>query len=176
MIALRARVLAFAAVAAAACHGGPPAASPAASSGPTCAQVADSVMASMPQGAGELAVKLHQVIVQRCDQDKWTESARSCVVGAKTHQDAAACESQLTDDQKQALDRDGDAVIDDFRKHDPNAKDSDGAGAAPSPEPADNEAPGASTPPPPPAQAPPTAPARSSPRPDRESDPCAGGQ
>lgn len=167
MTSLRAAILATVA----ACHASAPPASPQQATGPTCAQVADALMATLPKDAGELATQLHDMVARRCTQDAWTEDARRCVTDAKSHGAAAACQSKLTPEQQQALSRDGDEVMDKYgvkRKTDEES-------TAPVLSPAAPDT-GAAPPPPgaPPAAQPAPEKPRSLPKPD--SDPCAGGQ
>jgi hypothetical protein len=46
-------------------------------------------------------------IVHACTESKWSAAVRKCLVEAKDHVAFQACEQQLTDAQRQALDRSG---------------------------------------------------------------------
>lgn len=48
-------------------------------------------------------------IVHACTESKWSAAVRTCLVEAKDHVAFQACEQQLTDAQRQALDRSGTA-------------------------------------------------------------------
>lgn len=46
-------------------------------------------------------------IVHACDESRWSAAVRKCLVEARDHVAFQACEQQLTDAQRQALDRSG---------------------------------------------------------------------
>lgn len=47
---------------------------------------------------------MRDAIVHACTESKWSEGVRKCLVQAKDHVAFQACEQQLTDAQRQALD------------------------------------------------------------------------
>jgi hypothetical protein len=48
---------------------------------------------------------MRDALVVACDDGKWSAAARTCMATAKDHVALQACEQQLTDDQRRALDR-----------------------------------------------------------------------
>jgi hypothetical protein len=48
---------------------------------------------------------MRDALVVACDEGKWSDAVRSCMAAAKDHVALQACEQQLTDDQRHALDR-----------------------------------------------------------------------
>lgn len=50
---------------------------------------------------------MRDALVHACDDSKWSAAVRQCLVQAKDHVAFQACEQQLTDAQRQALDRSG---------------------------------------------------------------------
>jgi hypothetical protein len=50
-----------------------------------------------------------------CTEGKWTEAVRTCLVNARSHVEFEACEQQLTDAQRQSLDRAARGVSDESK-------------------------------------------------------------
>jgi hypothetical protein len=166
------------------CHSEAAPQTPMSSRAPTCEQLPVAVNNALPAAPPEFLTALDNVVVQRCTQDAWSEPARRCIVGVKSDHDIQACKTQLTDAQRDAIERDSDAAIEKIRvqteqqlddsddvegqrKEDLNAP---GGGMAPASAPPASQSP-ASAPPPPPI-----APSKRAPAPARDADPCAGGK
>ena len=135
----------FAIVLAAACGGGSSKSSTMSKAdGPTCAAVADSMVAMMSEGkeATKAMVDTKEdfaaIIRTRCDEDRWTAEARQCLSTMKSRADAERCSTLLTDEQQANLVRDQQAKF----GAEPPAE-------PPTPEPAAEPAPTGAAPPPP---------------------------
>lgn len=161
-------------VLAAACGGGGSKSSTTPAPGPTCAAVADAMVAMMMEGkeqteaAAATAGDFETIIRTRCDEDAWTAEAKQCLATMQTRTDAERCSTLLTAEQQENLVRDQKAKF--------------GAGPATekgesAPEPEPEPATGAAPPPPPAPGSPPPTPLKSSPpKTRRTGDPCDGGE
>ncbi len=80
--------------------------------GPTCAAVADSMVAMMAQGKESTKAFVDAkegfttIIRTRCTDDAWTGDAKQCLSTMKSREDAERCSTLLTDEQQQNLVRD----------------------------------------------------------------------
>jgi hypothetical protein len=98
----------------AACGGSPGPAAPVAPSGPTCGAAAEHMVDEMaatkdPRPADEVLNGLIDLIRRRCEQDRWSSQAVSCLARVTSAADADQCGTLLTDAQQDALVRDQDA-------------------------------------------------------------------
>jgi hypothetical protein len=112
----------------------PPASPAAPTAPPLCERVADhlvSLIGEPTHATSEQLDPFRRVVSTRCLQDQWSAQAQQCLLDAKTLSDGDRCGSLFTPDQKQALDRDGQAAVTGMQPAAaaPAAK----AGAAPAP-------------------------------------------
>lgn len=81
---------------------------------PACLAVAEHVLVLVdPDPAGPNAAhakKIGDIFMLRCEQDAWPPDARTCVMETSSLKDPKNCKSRLTVTQREALDRDLDAV------------------------------------------------------------------
>jgi hypothetical protein len=93
-------------------HAAPPA--PVAAKQPSsCEQVADHVVSLMSvaqKAKPEELDPFRNVITKRCTEDHWSAEAQQCLGGIKTLPEGDQCEKLLTEEQAQALERDGQAT------------------------------------------------------------------
>lgn len=96
----------------AACGGSSKSSTMAKSEGPTCAVVADSMVAMMARGKESTKAFVDAkegfttIIRTRCDEDAWTAEAKQCLSTMQTYEDAERCSTHLTEQQQQNLVRD----------------------------------------------------------------------
>lgn len=62
-------------------------------------------MSKMPGMDDKMMAKMRDVGVQHCNDDKWPEEARKCMVDAKTMADAQGCYGKLTQDQRDKMNK-----------------------------------------------------------------------
>lgn len=83
--------------------------------GATCAEVArnahDVVERAEDKELAARATPLGELVERRCDADAWSMELRRCVAGAKTVDDASACDKLSTVAQRDAFARDLEAMI-----------------------------------------------------------------
>ena len=102
----------FAIVLAAACGGSGKSSTMAKADGPTCATVAESMVAMMSEGKEATKAMVDtkedftKIIHTRCDEDHWTADAKQCLSTMKSRADAERCSGLLTDEQQANLVRD----------------------------------------------------------------------
>jgi hypothetical protein len=84
---------------------------------PSCAQVADGMLANMQatqerKAPAETTEMIKDIIRTACDRDRWSPDARRCMATMqKTTEDADRCASKLTDEQVKSLIRDEEARL-----------------------------------------------------------------
>lgn len=102
----------FLALALAACGGGSKSPATPKDTGPTCAAVADSMVAMMAEGKESTKAFVDAkegfttIIRTRCTEDAWTGEAKQCLATMKSHEDAERCSTLLTEAQQENLVRD----------------------------------------------------------------------
>ena len=87
------------------------------SAAPSCGQVAGQFYAIANQELATATVDpstrravveqlpaMRDALVVACDDGKWSDAVRTCMAAATDHVALQACEQQLTDDQRRALD------------------------------------------------------------------------
>ena len=100
------------ALALAACGGGSKSTTTPKDTGPTCAAVADSMVAMMAEGKESTKAFVDAkegfttIIRTRCTEDAWTGEAKQCLATMKSHEDAERCSTLLTEAQQENLVRD----------------------------------------------------------------------
>jgi hypothetical protein len=73
---------------------------------PSCVEVADHVL-SLFGGVGDReAVATRDIFAARCEMDRWSADARSCVVSTKSLTDPKNCKQKLTPGQSEQLEAD----------------------------------------------------------------------
>ena len=105
-----------------------------AKAGPSCSDVANSMVAMMAEGKESTKAFVDAkegfvtIIRTRCDEDAWTPDAKQCLATMKSREDAERCSTLLTEQQQANLVRDQKAK---FGAGSPNP---DAEPAAPPPE------------------------------------------
>ena len=83
-----------------------------AKAGPTCSDVADSMVAMMAEGKESTKAFVDAkegfvtIIRTRCTDDAWTAEAKQCLATMKSREDAERCSTLLTEQQQANLVRD----------------------------------------------------------------------
>lgn len=83
-----------------------------AKSGPSCGEVASSMVAMMAEGKESTKAFVDAkegfvtIIRTRCDEDAWTAEAKQCLATMKSREDAERCSTLLTEQQQANLVRD----------------------------------------------------------------------
>ena len=109
----------------AACGGGSSKSSTMAKAGPSCGDVADSMVAMMAEGKESTKAFVDAkedfvtLIRTRCDEDAWTAEAKQCLATMKSREDAERCSTLLTEQQQQSLVRDQKAKFGAGSEYDP---------------------------------------------------------
>ena len=62
-------------------------------------------MAKMPGNDAKTMQKMKNIGLQHCKDDKWPESALSCMTEAKTETDSQACYGKLSQDQQDKMNK-----------------------------------------------------------------------
>ncbi len=94
------------------CGGGSKKAAETPKEAPTCAAVADAMIALMLEGkeqtpkVKETTEGFTAIIRNRCDADAWSADAKQCLAGMTTRDDAERCSKLLTEEQQANLVRD----------------------------------------------------------------------
>jgi hypothetical protein len=121
----------------AACGGSNKSATMAKSDGPTCAAVADSMVAMMAEGKESTKAFVDAkegfvtIIRTRCTDDVWTAEAKQCLATMKSRADAERCSTLLTETQQANLVRDQKAKF--GADPEPEAQAAEPAAAPPAP-------------------------------------------
>jgi hypothetical protein len=83
--------------------------------GASCAEVARNAHAVVERAEDKQlaarATTLAELVERRCAADAWSMELRRCVAGAKTVDEAAACDKLSTKDQRKAFEQDLEATI-----------------------------------------------------------------
>ena len=105
------RLATFAFVIAAGCGGSSKSSTTPKADEPTCAVMADAMVARMAEGKEatpalvETKERLTKVIRTSCEQDAWSRDARQCIATMKTGEEAEHCATLLTEQQQDNLAR-----------------------------------------------------------------------
>ena len=79
-----------------------------------CARVADHLV-SLMSGAGkhppEATDPLRRVIGNRCDEDRWTDATKQCLLQLASLADGERCQAMMTPAQVEAFQRDSEAAF-----------------------------------------------------------------
>lgn len=67
-------------------------------------ELAKADMAKMP-GADKMMGKMHDLGLQHCKDDKWSDEAIKCMVDAKAEADAQTCYGKLTPEQREKMNK-----------------------------------------------------------------------
>jgi len=106
------RTAIFAFVIAAGCGGSSKPSTTAKVEGPTCTDVAESMVTMMGEGKESTKAFVDAkegfttIIRTRCDDDNWTADAKRCLATMKSHADAEHCSTMLSEEQQANLVRD----------------------------------------------------------------------
>jgi hypothetical protein len=83
-----------------------------------CARVADHLV-SLMSGAGkhppEATDPLRRVIGDRCDEDRWTDATKQCLLQLASLADGERCQAMMTPAQVEAFQRDSEAATVELR-------------------------------------------------------------
>jgi hypothetical protein len=83
--------------------------------GASCAEVArnvhDIVAHAQDKELAKRATGLAELVERRCEADGWSMELRRCVAGAKTVEEASACDKLSTKEQRDAFAQDLEATI-----------------------------------------------------------------
>ena len=81
-----------------------------------CDRVADheiSLMSASQKVPSEQLDPFRSVIARHCTHDGWSADTQQCLLATKTIAEGNACEKLMTPQQVQALERDGEAAVQD---------------------------------------------------------------
>jgi hypothetical protein len=101
---------------AAACGASTPKPTPNVKGPSVCDRVADheiSLMTAAQKVPSEQLDPFRSVIATHCTRDGWSADMQQCLLATKTIADGNACEKLLSPEQAQALEKDGEAAVQD---------------------------------------------------------------
>jgi len=86
----------------------------------TCAKVADHIVSLMSGAQNmppEASDPFRRIVEQRCDQDRWSTDAKSCLLNITTLEEGEKCQQLMTEAQVDAFHRDTQAALSDLHQH-----------------------------------------------------------